>query len=124
MSMKSVTLRASSVAFVLGLLGMPAGAAERTATVTPAVADLRSAVSAFNFGQISATYFRGGELKGHDADDLGRLGVKTVIDLRSDSDYEADEARLVSSAHMNYIRIPMTTRVAPTAAQIEKFLSI
>jgi len=105
MSMKSVTLRASSVAFVLGLLGTPALAAEGTTTVTPAVADLRSAVSIFNFGQISQTYFRGGELKGRDAEDLSRLGVKTVIDLRSDSDYEAEEAQLVSSAHMQYIRI-------------------
>jgi len=124
MSKKAVTLRAASVAFVLGLLGMPAVAAEPTIAVTPTVADLKSAVSIFNFGQISPTYFRGGELEGSDAADLSRLGVRTVIDLRSNDDYEPAEADLVSSAHMKYVRIPMTTRVAPTSEQIAKFLSI
>jgi uncharacterized protein (TIGR01244 family) len=124
MSRKAVTLRVASVAFVIGLLGMPAAAAEHAPSVAPAVADLKSAVSIFNFGQISPGYYRGGELEGHDADDLARLGVKTVIDLRSDDDYEPEEAQLVSSAHMKYVRIPMTTRVAPTAAQIATFLSI
>ena len=124
MSKQVVTLRAASVAFVLGLLGMPAFAAEPATTVTSAVADLKSAVTIFNFGQVSPTYFRGGELKAHDADDLSRLGVRTVIDLRSDSDYDPAEAQLVSSARMKYVRIPMTTRVAPTAAQLVMFLSI
>jgi protein tyrosine phosphatase (PTP) superfamily phosphohydrolase (DUF442 family) len=78
----------------------------------------------FNFGQISPNYFRGGELKGSAASDLAARGVKLVIDLRSDGDVKATEARLVASAGMKYVRIPMSTRVAPTSEQISEFMSL
>jgi len=118
------TVRVFGIA-ALGLSLAAAQANAESAIKAPAsVSSELSQIHIFNFGKIDEGYYRGGELKGSDAADLAKLGVKTVIDLRSDSDYEADEARLVSSAHMNYIRIPMTTRVAPTVAQIEKFLSI
>jgi protein tyrosine/serine phosphatase len=78
----------------------------------------------FNFGQISPTYFRGGELKNDSASALAARGVKTVIDLRSDKDVKSAEAKLVADAGMKYVRIPMSTRVAPTTEQISEFLSL
>jgi protein tyrosine phosphatase (PTP) superfamily phosphohydrolase (DUF442 family) len=78
----------------------------------------------FNFGQIDPAYFRGAELKGSAASGLSARGVKMVIDLRSDGDVTADEAGLVTGAGMKYVRIPMTTRTAPTSEQIAKFLSL
>jgi protein tyrosine phosphatase (PTP) superfamily phosphohydrolase (DUF442 family) len=111
------TLRASA-ALLLAVLATPAFA--KPVTSDTAVA----AVNIFNFGQVSSTYFRGGELKGSDAADLAKLGVKMVIDLRSDGDYDPSEAKLVGSAGMRYTRIAMTTRTAPTADQIATFLKL
>jgi len=78
----------------------------------------------FNFGQISPAYFRGAELRGSAAAGLAARGVKMVIDLRSDGDVQSTEAGLVTDAGMKYVRIPMTTRTAPTSEQIAKFLSL
>ena len=82
----------------------------------------RTAIAIDNFGEVSPTYFRGAQPEGRDYATLASLGIKTVIDLRKD--FEADEERLVEAAGMKFVRIPMTTRVAPTAAQIDSFLKL
>lgn len=79
-------------------------------------------VDIYNFGRVSDTYYRGAEPDKDDVAALARLGVKTVIDLQRDGD-EA-EPLLVEQAGMKYVRIPMTTRVVPTAAQLEQFLAL
>ena len=76
-----------------------------------------------NFGRISATYYRGAQPEAGDYADLAALGVKTVINLTSD-DALAEEPTLVEKAGMNYVAIPMTTRVAPTTEQLDQFLKI
>jgi len=76
-----------------------------------------------NFGRISPTYYRGAQPEAGDYADLAALGVKTVINLTSD-DALAEEPTLVEKAGMNYVAIPMTTRVAPTTAQLDQFLKI
>ena len=88
-----------------------------------AIPSFAGSIGIFNFGKVSPTYYRGGELKGQDAADLASLGIKTVIDLRGD-DFDPAEAQLVTSAGMQYVRMPMTTHTAPTAEEISKFLSI
>ena len=60
---------------------------------------------------------------GDDYDDLAQLGVKTVINLIGDLDLDAME-QSVEQHGMRYVRIPMSTRKAPTAQQLETFLSI
>lgn len=80
-------------------------------------------IGIFNFGKVSPSYYRGGELKGQDAADLAALGVKTVIDLRGD-DYDPAEQGLVETAGMKYVRMPMTTHTPPTAKQIADFLAL
>jgi protein tyrosine/serine phosphatase len=75
-----------------------------------------------NFGTVSATYYRGAQPSGHDYADLAALGVRTVIDLQEYGD--AREPQMVEQAGMKYVRIQMTTRIIPTAAQIAQFLSI
>jgi protein tyrosine/serine phosphatase len=75
-----------------------------------------------NFARVSATYYRGSQPNGRDYTDLATLGVKTVIDLQ---EYGVPTERgLVEKAGMQYVNIPMTTRVNPTEAQIAQFLSI
>jgi uncharacterized protein (TIGR01244 family) len=108
------------------LLSLPAAAraADGPAANPTAATALLSRIHIFNFGQVSPTYYRGGELKARDAADLAAVGVKTVIDLRSNDDYDPAEAQRVAEAGMKYVRIPMTTHLAPTRAQIATFLSL
>jgi protein tyrosine/serine phosphatase len=75
-----------------------------------------------NFGQVSGTYYRGAQPTGRDYTDLAALGVKTVIDLQEDG--LAVESGLVQKAGMKFFRIPMTTHVPPTTAQLEQFLTL
>ena len=119
------TLRAASAALMMiALVSAPAVAKPEVGSTVPAAGAATPSLSIFNFGQVSPAYYRGGELKGQDALDLAKLGVKMVIDLRSDGDYDASEAQLVATAGIGYTRIPMTTRTAPTAEQVSTFLKL
>jgi protein tyrosine/serine phosphatase len=99
-----------------------AGPGPSSATVARAAVDL-STIRIDNFGQTSPTYFRGAQPEGRDYADLAALGIKTVINLTS-HDAQANEQGMVERAGMRYVQIPMTTRQAPTAAELEQFMSI
>jgi protein tyrosine phosphatase (PTP) superfamily phosphohydrolase (DUF442 family) len=75
-----------------------------------------------NFGQVSQTYYRGGQPDGSDFSNLAALGIKTVIDLQRDG--KLVERQLVESAGMKFYRIPMTTRTAPTRDELALFLQL
>lgn len=75
-----------------------------------------------NFGRVNEHYYRGAQPQGHSYTDLAGLGVKTVIDLQEYGD--VTEPELVQSAGMRYVRIPMNTRVVPTAEQLALFLQL
>lgn len=77
-----------------------------------------------NFARVSDAYFRGAQPVGSDYADLEKLGVKTVINLIGDSDLDEMEQSAVEQQGMRYVRIPMSTRRAPTMAQLETFLAI
>lgn len=77
-----------------------------------------------NFGRVNDAYYRGAQPVGSDYADLARLGVKTVINLIGDSDLDATEQSSVEQRGMRYVPIPMSTRKAPTAQQLEAFLSV
>jgi tyrosine-protein phosphatase SIW14 len=76
-----------------------------------------------NFGQVSSTYYRGAQPKGHDYADLAAIGVKTLVNLTG-GDTDPQEPVLARSAGLAYFQIPMTTREIPTAAQVAEFLKI
>ena len=76
-----------------------------------------------NFGQIDDHYFRGAQPKGSHYAELAGLGIRTVINLTSD-DADREEQKMVEGAGMKYVQIPMTTHVAPTAQEIEGFLTL
>jgi protein tyrosine/serine phosphatase len=88
----------------------------------PGHSDLLSTIRISNFGNVSQTYYRGGQPKGHDFADLAALGVRTVIDLQEYGDKV--EPSLVERAGMKYVRIGMSTRINPTPAQIQQFLTL
>src|SRR5262245_63967580 len=75
-----------------------------------------------NFSQVNPHYYRGAQPGGRDYSDPAALGIKTVIDLQADGD--SAEAKLVEAAGMHFYRIPMTTRVIPTAVQLQELFSI
>ena len=75
-----------------------------------------------NFGTVNATYYRGAQPTGRAYTELAASGVKLVVDLQESGD--ASEPALVERAGMKYVRIPMNTRVAPTAKQVATFLQL
>ena len=93
---------------------MPAMAGESRVT--------RAAITIGNFGEVSPTYFRGEQPEGSEYATLAAFGIKTVIDLQADG--QANEQGQVEKAGMKFHRIPMTTHVAPTKAQIAEFLKL
>ena len=75
-----------------------------------------------NFGQMDDRFYRGAQPKEGDYKALAALGIKTVIDLRDDS--EAYEKPAVEAAGMRYVNIPMDDKSYPKAGQIEAFLKL
>jgi len=113
----------SSAAALIALSSVSLSAAGSGNEPVKAAVVQQAPVRIDNFGRISATYYRGAQPEAGDYADLAALGVKTVINLTSD-DALAEEPGLVAKAGMRYVAIPMTTRVAPTSEQLDRFLKI
>jgi protein tyrosine phosphatase (PTP) superfamily phosphohydrolase (DUF442 family) len=94
----------------------PAGAA-------PAIATALARIDIVNFGRVNERYYRGGELDVDDYPNLVALGIRSLIDLRSD-DADPNEKVMAEHAGIAYFQIPMTTRRAPTTANVAEFLKI
>ena len=73
-----------------------------------------------NFGQMDERFYRGAQPKEQDYKALAELGIKTIIDLREDT--EAYSKSAVEAQGMTYINIPMIAKKYPTAEAIETFL--
>jgi protein tyrosine/serine phosphatase len=119
-------LARTSSTVLVAWLSLASPLAAQTGTVTKisnaAIVDV-SRVRIDNFGQVDSAYYRGAQPAGQDYADLAALGIRTVIDLQADGD-NSTEAGLVERAGMKFLRIPMTTHVAPTAEQLALFLQI
>jgi protein tyrosine phosphatase (PTP) superfamily phosphohydrolase (DUF442 family) len=116
--------RRCAASILLGLaLAVPASAQNVSSrkVANPAGVTL-SSIRIDNFGQVNERYYRGAQPKASDYADLHALGIRTVVDLTDDGD--AAEAGLVEAQGMTLVRIPMTTRVIPTAEQIAQFLRV
>jgi len=75
-----------------------------------------------NFGQMDDRFFRGGQPKENDYQQLAALGIKTVIDLQdTPKDYEK---RNVEVLGMKYVNIPMSDKDYPEGAKIQEFLKL
>ena len=79
-------------------------------------------VSIKNFGQMDDRFFRGGQPKENEYQELAALGIKTIIDLRDDpKDYEKTRAEALG---MRYVNIAMSDKDYPPAAKIDEFLKL
>jgi protein tyrosine/serine phosphatase len=81
-----------------------------------------SAVSIDNFGQVNDHIYRGEQPKGDDYRELAALGIKTIVDLRSDS--KRDAKLLAERASLNYINLPLAAKHYPQAEAASRFLEI
>src|SRR5438445_11322107 len=89
---------------------------------TPAIA-----IPIPNFHQVNEHVYRGGQPSPDTWQNLAKIGVKTVIDLRREGEEEhsiAQEAQAVAKAGMTYVNVPMKGVVAPTDEQIAKVLAL
>jgi protein tyrosine/serine phosphatase len=112
--MRQAFLRCVLAAAIAVSPAIPAMAGESRVT--------RASITIGNFGEVTPTYFRGEQPEGSEYATLAAFGIKTVIDLQADG--QSNERGLVERAGMKFHRIPMTTHVAPTKAQIAEFLKL
>lgn len=111
--------RTRGMAALLALaLASPAFAQTAVRAITP------YSITITNFAKVNDRYFRGGQPMGEHYADLAAIGVRTIINLTNDSDGVAEEKSLAEQHGMRYVSIPMSTRRAPTEAEIAKFMSI
>jgi protein tyrosine/serine phosphatase len=75
-----------------------------------------------NFGKVNENYYRGSQPDAEGFAKLKKLGIKTVIDLRKDS--EAGEPEWVRAAGMQYFNIPLKASHPATAEQTDYFLKL
>jgi protein tyrosine/serine phosphatase len=81
-----------------------------------------SAVNVENFGQVTDFYYRGGQPRGDEYNQLASIGIKTIIDLRDDA---KDYARvLTEQAGMKYVNLPLDDKDYPPPDTASKFLSL
>ena len=81
-----------------------------------------TSVTIKNFGQMDDRFFRGGQPKERDYQQLAALGIKTVIDLQKEpKEYEKHN---VEALGMRYVNIPMSDKDYPESDKIAEFLKL
>jgi tyrosine-protein phosphatase SIW14 len=77
-----------------------------------------------NFHKVDNHVYRGAQPTPDGFKKLAQTGIRTVIDLRGAEHSEADEKRIVESAGMRYVSIPMKGMRTPTDDQISRALKV
>lgn len=77
-----------------------------------------------NFHQVNAQLYRGAQPKRGGLAELARLGVKTIINLRSDDEQSDAEEREARALGLGYYKVPMRRVGRPDDALIEHALEL
>jgi protein tyrosine phosphatase (PTP) superfamily phosphohydrolase (DUF442 family) len=77
-----------------------------------------------NFDQVDAHVYRGAQPTGEGFQNLAKLGVKTIVDLREAGDRSKAEDQMVTAAGMTYVNVPMTGLTPPTEREITQILAM
>lgn len=80
--------------------------------------DLVEAPGVLNFHTVNEHLYRGAQPSADGFKSLAKLGIKVVIDLREGRQHAELEKKLVESAGMKYVNIPMRGLNAPTDEQM------
>ncbi|MBK9316831.1 MAG: tyrosine-protein phosphatase [Acidobacteria bacterium] len=75
-----------------------------------------------NFGRVTDSYFRGGEVTPAGVDALANLGVRTIIDLRDEE--SPGEAEACQRNGIKYFKFPMSGHATPDDRTVDEILSI
>ena len=75
-----------------------------------------------NFYKVNERLYRGAQPTAEGFQNLSKLGVKTILDLREYDERSKWEEKAVTAAGMKYVTIPM--HGAPTQVQLDKALAI
>jgi tyrosine-protein phosphatase SIW14 len=82
----------------------------------------RLPISIENFGKLNDNYYRGSQPTVEQFDELKKIGIKTIIDLRKDSiEGASQQAR---DAGLQYVNFPLTTKRPATEDQTAQFLNL
>jgi tyrosine-protein phosphatase SIW14 len=77
-----------------------------------------------NFHRVNENLYRGGQPKTGGLKKLSELGIKTIINLRGESDDTRAEGREAVKLGMRYFSIPMSAAGRPTAEQVKRVIEI
>ena len=77
-----------------------------------------------NFHQVDQNVYRGGQPTDEGFQNLAKLGIKTIIDLRHGSEHADAERKAAESAGLHYINVPMEGLDPPTDQQISKLITV
>ena len=77
-----------------------------------------------NFWKVDEHVYRGAQPTEEGFRTLAKLGIKTVVDLREADARSMAEEKIVTTAGMQYINVPMTGLTPPTREQMAKIMPI
>ncbi len=77
-----------------------------------------------NFQQINENFYRGAQPTESGVKELAKLGVKTIINLRGESDLTRAEESWAKDADVKFINVPLSNWFEPKAAQVQKVLDL
>lgn len=77
-----------------------------------------------NFDKVNDQVYRGGAPSAVGLEELGAMGVKTIIDLRGSSEGTEPEKQAAEKLKLKYINIPLGEFSAPSNAQIQQILTL
>src|SRR5262245_39445093 len=85
-------------------------------------AQTNAPVTVENFGKVNDHIYRGAQPEGDNYRQLAAIGVKTVLDLRGDS--EPNSKVLAEGVGLRYINLPMAEKQYPQRDAAQRFLEI
>lgn len=95
------------------------------AVMPPAYGEKLHLEGIHNAGKINDVLYRGAQPKEQGLTELKKLGISTIVDLRSEGpDKVAWERHQVESLGMRFVHIPLTGWSPPTDEQVAEFLAL
>lgn len=89
---------------------------------SPAIAKKLSIPGIRNAGKVSDSLFRGAQPQIDSVDELKKLGVTTIVDLRSESPYLLERERAeAESLGIRFVSIPVQGFATPTSEQLAEY---
>jgi protein tyrosine/serine phosphatase len=113
-----------TLALLVALAGWrsPLAALPQAQTVPAAPAEKLERAGLPNLGQVSSTLYRGAQPKAEGYDELQKMGVHIVVNLRNDASEE--ERQQVEARGMRYVAIPWSGWRSPDNQQVAQFLRL